>query len=105
MWFAATDDDYGYYVDQVHLTPGVTSEIIILAITDDDLLESAESLFISLNLPQPRLTKRGILPGNVTTALVTIVDNDGNYIIMYFSISSLICFRNYCIIVKCGIHC
>jgi len=81
MWFAASDDDYGYSAGQpieVRLIPGVTSKAITLAITDDDLLESAETFSISLGLPLPHLTNRGVLPGNVTTALVTIADNDGN---------------------------
>ena len=60
------------------LTAGVTTNTVTLAITDDDLLESTETFHISLGLPLPHLTNKGVLPGNVTKAIVNIVDNDGN---------------------------
>jgi len=82
---AASDDDYAYNVGQpiqVLLTPGVISKTVILSITDDDLLESSETFIMFLDLPLPQLTNRGILAGNVTTTLVTIVDNDGNLVLI-----------------------
>lgn len=49
---------------------------VILAIIDDDLLELTETFNIILIIPK-NATSKGIHLGNITSAFVTITDNDG----------------------------
>ena len=74
--YLATIDGYDTNVLTVTISPGMRITAIRLNITDDDMLELVESFSISLIIPVNVSTK-GIYPGNITSALVMITDNDG----------------------------
>jgi len=74
--FLASVDDYSPSRVEVFLFPGMTNATVTLAISDDDRLESEESFDVFLMVPL-NLSSIGILAGNVTTASLNIIDNDG----------------------------
>ena len=74
--YLATIDGYDTNLLTVTISPGMRITAIRLNITDDDMLELVESFSISLIIPANVSTK-GIYPGNITSALVMITDNDG----------------------------
>ena len=72
----ATSDDYGSNQLTITISPGMRNTTVILAITDDDMLELEETFNVTLIIPE-NVTSKSIYPGSVTSAVVTITDNDG----------------------------
>ena len=72
----ATVDDYNTDQLAVTISPGLRNTTVRLNITDDDMLELVESLNISIIIPEDVINK-DIYPGNITSAVVHITDNDG----------------------------
>ncbi|XP_065911234.1 extracellular matrix protein 3-like [Dysidea avara] len=76
---SATADDYSSSIVAVNISPGVWNTTVSLAITDDDLLEPTEYFNVSLMLPSLLLNK-SISLGNISTAIVTVTDNDVTFV-------------------------
>ena len=74
--YLATIDGYDTNLLTVTISPGMRITAIRLNITDDDVLELVESFSISLIIPA-NVSNKGIYPGNITSTLVMITDNDG----------------------------
>jgi len=74
----ATLDDYSPAQLTATITSGSSNTTVTLFITDDDMLESDEAFEISLVLPS-QLKDVVILPGNITTLTLTVIDNDGQF--------------------------
>ena len=72
----ATVDDYNTDQLTVTISPGLRNTSVRLYITDDDMVELVESLNISIIIPEDVINK-DIHPGNITSAVVRITDNDG----------------------------
>ena len=83
--YIATVDDYDTNLLSVTISPGLRNTTARLSITDDDMLESEESLNISLVIPGDVISKR-VYPGNLTSAIVRINDNDGKYSYIIYAI-------------------
>ena len=64
------NDDYSPVNEDVVISPGQQSQCIDIAILDDDILESDETLSISLTADQLGVNI------DVSEAIVTITDND-----------------------------
>ena len=72
----ATVDDYSTDQLTVTISPGLRNTTVRLNITDDELLELVESFNISIIVSEDVIDK-DIYPGNITSAVVHITDNDG----------------------------
>lgn len=74
LWFVAPQD----YIsrNQSTLITGSTTLRFFIAITDDSVLEETEQFSVLLQLPSDGLAC-GITLGIITTATVSIIDNDG----------------------------
>lgn len=71
----AGSQDYNETSTTVEFGPGGTqTESIVIPLIDDDIVESPEVFFVSLTIPDD---ESGIsIPGNRSTAMVTVQDDD-----------------------------
>ena len=74
--YLATVKDYDVDLLTATISPGLRNTTVRLNITDDDMLELVESFNMSLIVPKA-LNGKGIYPGTITSAVVSITDNDG----------------------------
>ena len=71
-----TGDDTGSY--SVTISAGETSASLNISIIDDDTLEENESFVLNIN---PSSLHNRVVLGNPSQTTVTIVDDDGKFII------------------------
>ncbi|MDX1429362.1 MAG: Calx-beta domain-containing protein, partial [Rhodothermales bacterium] len=69
--YVITDDDTGEPGIQIEIPDGLTEATLTLEVVDDDLLEGAETVTLTLNNPSA-----GVSLGSTTVQEVTIIDND-----------------------------
>ena len=74
----------------------------MFVVTDDDMLESEEMFEVSLVVPS-QLKDVAILPGNITTVTMTVIDDDGRFIAALNKLTYAL-FRDLSVIFKSRIH-
>ena len=62
---------------------GLTRKSLSIVITDDDILESDETFFLTLVIPQPAQAI-GVMRGDPFMATVTIINDDGECSVISF---------------------
>ena len=63
--------DYLTTVTELVFLPGETEKLVTVVTLDDSVTENAEQFLVSLFVPS------GVVLGNPSEAVVTILDNDG----------------------------